>query len=89
MTVHSFGTTKEEGYIGYMEMEYAKHGDLFDFLGMCGVFPESIAKHYLTQLITAVDAVSKLGYAHLDIRPENILIMRDLTLKIGDFGLCT
>ena len=34
VTVHSFGTTNEQGYIGYMEMEYAKHGDLFDFLGM-------------------------------------------------------
>ncbi|KAE8217995.1 hypothetical protein CF319_g8041, partial [Tilletia indica] len=39
------------------------------------------------QLISAVAHIHRHAIVHLDLKPGNIMVTRDYTLKIGDFGL--
>ena len=67
-------------------MEYAPRGELSDFIGNLGIFPEPIARYFYKQLIAALSHLYSHGMVHRDIKPENCLIAEDYTLKIADFG---
>lgn len=41
---------------------------------------------YSRQLINAVNYMHKLGYLHLDIKPQNVLVDECLNIKLADFG---
>ncbi|XP_008062281.1 MAPK/MAK/MRK overlapping kinase isoform X2 [Carlito syrichta] len=43
--------------------------------------------HYMYQLCKSLDYMHRNGIFHRDVKPENILIKRDV-LKLGDFGSC-
>ncbi|TPX16157.1 uncharacterized protein E0L32_004152 [Thyridium curvatum] len=41
----------------------------------------------IAQLIAGLSALHKAGFTHRDLRPKNILLDGDGSLKIGDFGI--
>jgi serine/threonine kinase 16 len=49
-------------------------------------FPELLALQYMYQLLSAVSAMHAQGYAHCDIKLENILLKDDVTPVLMDFG---
>ena len=48
---------------------------------------ENKVRHYVYQLIKAMDHMHRNGIFHRDIKPENILLVDDV-LKLADFGSC-
>uniref|UniRef100_A0A1I7ZH04 cyclin-dependent kinase n=1 Tax=Steinernema glaseri TaxID=37863 RepID=A0A1I7ZH04_9BILA len=62
--------------------------DLYEFLKM---IPRDMSdmqcRHFARQLFCGLDFLHSHGVVHRDIKPQNILINRDHTLKITDFGL--
>eukprot|EP00485_Elphidium_margaritaceum_P005522 CAMPEP_0202708236 /NCGR_PEP_ID=MMETSP1385-20130828/20479_1 /ASSEMBLY_ACC=CAM_ASM_000861 /TAXON_ID=933848 /ORGANISM="Elphidium margaritaceum" /LENGTH=1432 /DNA_ID=CAMNT_0049367165 /DNA_START=71 /DNA_END=4369 /DNA_ORIENTATION=+ len=55
---------------------------------------ERVAKTILSQVLRGIRAIHNLGFAHKDIKPENILIFanrseRRLIAKVADFGFAT
>ena len=42
---------------------------------------------YARQMVKGLEHIHSQGYAHLDIKPDNMLVNADGTLKISDFGL--
>lgn len=75
--------------INYMALEYASHGELFDYVAETGAFKEKVARFYFHQLIDAIEYIHGLGYAHRDLKPENLLLDEDFNLKLADFGFAT
>lgn len=73
----------------YIALEYAEHGELFDFIAETGKFSEEEGRYYFQQLIKALNYLHNLGYAHRDVKPENILLDRNFNLKLADFGFAT
>lgn len=45
------------------------------------------ALHYMSQLCDALDTAHKKGIIHRDIKPDNIMVTRNATVKITDFGI--
>ena len=71
----------------YIIMEYCKKGELFDYIVDKERLTEDEAAIFFYQLINGVEYIHSKGIAHRDLKPENLLLTKDKTLKIIDFGL--
>jgi len=74
--------------VSFIVMEYAPHGDFFDFLNKNkSYFNEKLARTYFKQLIEGLEYLHNRGIAHLDIKLENLLVGENFSLKVADFDL--
>jgi len=63
-----------------------RNGELFDYLKL-GAVSEGIAKRLFLQMIEAFSYCHNNGVAHRDMKPENVLVSDDFSLKLTDFGM--
>lgn len=72
----------------YLVMEYQRAGTLESFQQEQpqSVFEVGHARLLFAELALAVDHLHDRGYAHRDVKPENILISSGGHVKLGDFG---
>ena len=79
---------EQNGYL-YLMMEFCPRGDLESWLdsldGTC--IHERTIWPILTDLILGLRFIHRRGVLHLDLKPSNILIDTEWTLKIADFGM--
>ncbi|CAJ1085057.1 NUAK family SNF1-like kinase 1 [Xyrichtys novacula] len=68
-------------------MEYARRGELYDYIQERRRLPETEARGIFRQITSAVHYCHKNGIAHRDLKLENILLDQDLNVKLADFGL--
>ena len=73
----------------YYVMEIAEYGELFNIIDATPIFSEKLARHYFKQLINGIEQLRNCNIAHRDIKSENILIDKNFSLKICDFGFST
>ena len=45
------------------------------------------ALHFMTQILRALGHAHSRGIVHRDIKPQNILVLRDGSVKVADFGI--
>lgn len=74
----------DEGHI-YIVMEYCDGGDLSSFIRKKHRLPENICRRFLQQLALALRYLRNHNVCHMDLKPQNLLLMRKprLTLKVG------
>jgi BR serine/threonine kinase len=70
----------------YMILEYAPHGELFDFLLSSQGLTVDAALRLFRRLIYGVQFLHSHAICHRDLKPENILLDEYDNVKIGDFG---
>ncbi|XP_069817234.1 testis-specific serine/threonine-protein kinase 2 [Dendropsophus ebraccatus] len=70
----------------YIVMELGAHGDLLEYMKSKGPMQEDVAQKMFYQLATAVKYCHDLAIVHRDLKCENILLDKDLNLKLSDFG---
>ena len=70
-----------------MVMEYVEGVTLKQLITNTGPLPEQKVVWILNQTLEAVGFAHKKGIIHRDIKPSNILITKDNTIKILDFGI--
>ncbi len=77
----------EENGTAYMVLDLIDGQDLFDVLdkNRRALTPRRV-KDILLQLLDAIEVVHKIGLLHRDISPDNILIEKDGTPVLIDFG---
>ena len=61
-------------------------GELFTYIAETGVFSESMCRHLLKQMLMALNYLHTQGFAHRDLKPQNILLTRNYEVKLVDFG---
>ncbi|CAF0883428.1 unnamed protein product [Didymodactylos carnosus] len=79
----------DENYI-YIVMEYCAGGDLSMFIRSKDQLPERRARPFVQQIAKAIKFLYDKHIAHMDLKPENVLLTTsevNPTLKIGDFGV--
>ena len=69
-----------------MVMEYVEAGTMFDVIENFSGVGEIIAKYFINQLTTSLEYLEKQNVAHLDLKLENIMVDKDMNIKITDFG---
>lgn len=70
-------------------LEYADGGTLFSALKQVKSFPEIKAYTFFSQICAGVQYLHRLNMIHRDIKLENILLLKDGSVKICDFGWCS
>ncbi|KAK9476509.1 kinase-like domain-containing protein [Lipomyces japonicus] len=79
------------GYL-YIMTEYCENGNLGVFLaeyGRISRLDEWRVWKILVEIAFGLKFIHDQGYIHLDLKPANIFITFEGTLKIGDFGMAT
>ncbi|XP_050072486.1 testis-specific serine/threonine-protein kinase 4-like [Anopheles maculipalpis] len=70
----------------YITMRYAENGSLLNLLKKEGHLKEPRARRYYHELINALQYIHTHGYAHRDIKLENLMLDANDRLKLIDFG---
>ncbi|XP_033864971.3 serine/threonine-protein kinase SIK1 isoform X1 [Acipenser ruthenus] len=70
----------------YIVTEYAKNGEMFDYLTSNGRMIESDARKKFWQILTAVDYCHSHNIVHRDLKMENLLLDANMNIKLADFG---
>ena len=78
----------QENTFFYIVMEYANGGDLLQKIKeRKNYFSESEVLHTFIQIALAVKCVHDKKILHRDLKAQNIFLMKDGTVKLGDFGI--
>nr|XP_055052379.1 serine/threonine-protein kinase SIK2 isoform X1 [Misgurnus anguillicaudatus] len=70
----------------YLVTEYAKNGEIFDYLAKHGRLSEPEARRKFWQILSAVEYCHNRNIVHRDLKAENLLLDGHMNIKIADFG---
>ncbi|XP_060106438.1 serine/threonine-protein kinase SIK2 isoform X2 [Heteronotia binoei] len=70
----------------YLVTEFAKNGEIFDYLANHGRLSESEARRKFWQILSAVEYCHSRKIVHRDLKAENLLLDNNMNIKIADFG---
>jgi tRNA A-37 threonylcarbamoyl transferase component Bud32 len=79
----------QAGDFHFMVMEYVDGVDLSQTVKDQGALPIADACNYIRQAATGLQHAHERGMVHRDIKPHNLMVTADGTIKILDFGLAS
>lgn len=85
VSVYDWGSDDDRTY--FMVMEYVAGTDLRDVIVGRGPMDPADACEIVADVCDALHAAHSNGLVHRDVKPENVLIARDGTVKVADFGI--
>ncbi|XP_074663072.1 uncharacterized protein LOC141915445 [Tubulanus polymorphus] len=71
----------------YLVTEWADGGDFVKYLNLRRILNEFEARRIMRQLVSAVDHMHKTHVVHRDLKLENVMLDKDINVKLIDFGL--
>ena len=75
------------GDMDYIVMELIDGITLKQYMERRGKLNWPEALHFITQIMKGLSHAHSRGIIHRDIKPQNIMILRDGTVKVTDFGI--
>lgn len=85
-TVHTLNFASENGRF-YLVTEYVDGGSLAERITLGRPLPPRDALTIASQVAQALEEADAHGIVHRDIKPANILLRRDGSVKLADFGI--
>ena len=77
----------EDDGLQYIVMEYIEGTDLKEYIQHHGPTTPEDAIHIMNQVLSAMALAHQNRIIHRDIKPQNLLISKDNTIKVTDFGI--
>ena len=71
----------------YIVMELVEGITLKQYMDKKGALPWREMLHFSKQIARALGHAHERGIIHRDIKPQNIMLLRDGTIKVADFGI--
>ncbi len=84
--MHDLGREEETGTY-FITMEYVPGEDLKSFIHRIGALPIGKALTIARQAAEGLAEAHRLGVVHRDLKPQNIMIDREGSARIMDFGI--
>lgn len=84
--VNVFDVGEENGY-HYIVMELVEGITLKEYIQQNGRLPYPTALDFVTQICAGIEVAHENNTIHRDIKPQNIIVSRNGTLKVTDFGI--
>ena len=75
------------GDMDYIVMELIDGITLKQYMERRGKLNWPEALHFITQIMKGLGHAHSRGIVHRDIKPQNIMVLRDGTVKVTDFGI--
>lgn len=80
---------EDNNYV-YLVLEICMNGELNRYLkANCKVLTEDEAQHFMRQIVEGMLYLHSHGILHRDLTLANLLLTRNMNVKIADFGLAT
>ena len=76
-----------KGEVEYIVMELIEGITLKQYMERRGQMDWREALHFITQIMRGLSHAHGRGIIHRDIKPQNIMILRDGSVKVADFGI--
>ena len=73
--------------VQYIAMEYIDGVTLKEYIEQRGVLTWKETLHFITQTLEALQHAHNKGIVHRDIKPQNIMVLADGSIKVMDFGI--
>ena len=73
----------------YIVMELIDGITLKQYMDRRGILSWKEAVHFSKQIARALGHAHERGIIHRDIKPQNIMLLRDGTIKVADFGIAS
>lgn len=83
--IYDYGKTKEQ--LPYMITEFLYGQTLRDVIDTKRNLGLEETCYIISQLLDALDELHTRGIIHRDVKPQNIYLLPDSTVKLGDFGI--
>lgn len=75
------------GGVEYIVMELIEGISLKQYIRKKGALAWKETLHFASQIVSALSHAHGKGIIHRDIKPHNIMILKDGTIKVADFGI--
>ena len=82
--IYDVGFTEK---VQFIVMEYVDGITLTDYIEQQGVLKWRDAIHFTVQVLRALQHAHDRGIVHRDVKSSNIMLLRDGTIKVMDFGI--